>query len=126
MPFVAAVAVLDGRLSAEQFRPERYADPAVVSLMDRVECVGDAGLDAQYPASWPSWAEVTTAGGARYRAQVQHPRGDPANPLTGAELTAKFSDLTGHCYEPGRRAALLDAVARLPEADALDTMLKLA
>jgi 2-methylcitrate dehydratase PrpD len=126
MPFVAAVTVLDGRLSAEQFRPERYAEPAVVSLMDRVECVSDAALDAQYPASWPAWAEVTTTGGARYRAQAQHPRGDPANPLTDAELAAKFGDLTGHCYDPGRRAALLDAVATLPDAGALDTVLKLA
>ncbi len=114
MPFVAAVALLDGRLSAEQFRPERYTDPAVVALMDRVDCVGDPALDARYPDSWPSWAEVTTVGGARYRAEVQHPKGDPGNRLTGAELTAKFEDLTRHCYDPGTRTALLAAVALLP------------
>jgi len=126
MPFVAAVALLDGRLSAEQFRPERYRDPAVVALMDRVECVSDPALDARYPASWPSWAEVTTADGARYRAVAEHPRGDPANPLTSAELDAKFVDLTRHCYDPQIRSALLGAVAKLPDTSGLEVILSRA
>lgn len=123
MPFVAAVALLDGRLSAEQFRRERYGDPAVIALMDRVDCVTDPGLDARYPESWPSWAEVTTVDGSRYRAEVQHPKGDPANRLTGAELMAKFDDLTRHCYSGDTRAALLEAVASLPDGSGLATIL---
>jgi 2-methylcitrate dehydratase PrpD len=126
MPFVAAVALLDGRLHAGQFRAERYADPAVVALMDRVECVGDPALDARYPASWPAWVQVVTSGGQRYRAEAEHPKGDPDNPLTEAELTAKFNDLTSHCYDRDRRRALLGAVASLPDSSGLETILKLA
>lgn len=126
MPFVAAVTLLDGRLQAGQFRPERYADPAVVALMDRVECVGDPALDERYPASWPAWVQVTTTRGERFRAEAEHPRGDPDNPLTEAELTAKFDDLTGHCYDLGRRSALRDAVASLPDTAGLEAIMKLA
>jgi len=126
MPFVAAVTLLDGRLQLGQFRPERYCDPAVVALMDRVECVADPDLDERYPASWPSWVQVTTVGGERFRAEVEHPRGDPGNPLTDAELTAKFDDLTEHCYDRDRRSALRDAVSGLPDTKSLETILKLA
>jgi 2-methylcitrate dehydratase PrpD len=126
MPFVAAVAVLDRRLHVGQFRAERYTDPAVVALMDRVTCVRDPALDERYPASWPSWAEVTTTGGERFRAQVEHPRGDPGNPLSDTELAAKFDDLTRYCYDAGRRAALREAVASLPDSSGLEAIGKLA
>jgi 2-methylcitrate dehydratase PrpD len=126
MPFVAAVTLLDGRLEASQFAPERYTDPAVVALMDRVECVHDPALDARYPASWPAWAELTTAGGQRFRAAAEHPRGDPDNPLTAAEVAGKFDSLTRHAYDGGRTAALRAAVRRLPAAGALDEIRRLA
>jgi 2-methylcitrate dehydratase PrpD len=126
MPFVAAVALLDGRLEADQFQAERYTDPAVVALMDRVDCVADSSLDARYPASWPAWAQLTTIGGQQFRAETEHPRGDPDNPLSRAELTAKFDSLTRHCYDPARTAALHGAVQDLPDADALETIMELA
>lgn len=126
MPFVAAVTLLDGRLEAGQFQPGRFTDPAVVALMDRVECVNDPALDARYPASWPAWAELTTTGGQRFRAEAEHPRGDPGNPLTAAELAAKFDSLTRYCYDGSRQAALRDAVRELPAGDGLETILRLA
>jgi 2-methylcitrate dehydratase PrpD len=126
MPFVAAVTLLDGRLEADQFRPDRYTDPAVVALMDRVECVHDPALDARYPASWPAWAELTTTGGERFRAEAEHPRGDPDNPLSGAELAGKFDSLTRHRYDGGRQAALRGAVRALPGGDGLETIMRLA
>jgi 2-methylcitrate dehydratase PrpD len=126
MPFVAAVTLLDRRLEADQFQAGRYTDPAVVALMDRVECVSDPALDARYPGSWPAWAELTTTGGQRFRAEAEHPRGDPGNPLTAAELAAKFDSLTRHCYDDGGRAALRGAVAGLPGGAAFDTILRLA
>jgi 2-methylcitrate dehydratase PrpD len=126
MPFVAAVTLLDRSLQAEQFRPERYTDPAVVALMDRVECVSDPALDERYPASWPSWVELRTLSGELYRAEAEHPKGDPDNPLTDAELAAKFADLTGHCYDDDRRSDLLSAVASLPQDSAIERIVKLA
>jgi 2-methylcitrate dehydratase PrpD len=94
--------------------------------MDRVECVADPALDARYPASWPSWAELTTVDGRQFRAETEHPRGDPDNPLSPAELAAKFDRLTAHCYAPARRAALRGAVDDLPDDDALATIMELA
>jgi 2-methylcitrate dehydratase PrpD len=123
MPYVAAVLILDGRLGTEQFDPARYADPAVVALMDRVSCVSDPLLDERYPAEWPAWVEIRTRAGDVLRGAADQPTGDPGNPLSDAELTAKFTDLTRLRYTEGQRAAITDAVAALPKSGVLAGLL---
>jgi 2-methylcitrate dehydratase PrpD len=114
MPFVAAVTLLDGRLEAAQFAPDRYRDPAVLALMDVTECVGDPELDAGYPAGWPAWVQVRTTSGAVWRARADSPRGDPANPLGDDDLAAKLAQLTDHQWDAARRGQVSDAIAALP------------
>ena len=125
MPFVAAVTILDGELGTAQFDPQRYADPAVTALMDRVQCVGDPALDARYPASWPAWVEIRMHDGTVLHGRAEHPRGDPTNPLSNEEIVAKFDDLTRLTYSQDRRDALTDAVYRLPQSGALTELLAL-
>jgi 2-methylcitrate dehydratase PrpD len=123
MPYVAAVTILDRTLGTAQFAQDRFTDPAVVAMMDRVECVHDPALDDRYPAAWPAWVEVGTRSGPRLRGEAEHPKGDPTNPLTAAELSAKFTDLTQGCYDEARRAAIMAAVAALPTPGSLATLL---
>jgi 2-methylcitrate dehydratase PrpD len=123
MPFVAAVIATDGRLGAAQFASERYTEPGLVALMDRVECVPDSSLDARYPASWPAWVEVRTKEGETVRSEVEHPHGDPDDPLSRAELEDKFTDLTEAVLDEGRRRTAIEAVYDLPEPGALARLL---
>jgi 2-methylcitrate dehydratase PrpD len=123
MPYVAAVAILDGALGTDQFDTARFADPRVEALMDRVECVHDPALDERYPSSWPAWAQVRTRGGELLRGAAEHPRGDPANPLTDAELVDKFTDLTRRCFGGRQRATILAAVTDLPAPGSLAALL---
>lgn len=125
MPFVAAVALADGRVGLDQLRPERMADPALLPLMDAVTCVHDPELDARYPRAWPAWVEVTTTGGARLRAAVEHPHGDPDDPLDDGELVAKVADVCAGVYPPERQAAIVAAVERLPEDGSLAELVSL-
>jgi 2-methylcitrate dehydratase PrpD len=126
MPFVAAMILRDRSLGPEQFDARHYDDPAVQQLMDRVSCVHDDALDPRYPAAWPAWVEITTKDGRTLRAEADHPRGDPENPLTDAELATKVQALTGHCYTDRDRDELADAVRRLPAAGTLATIHRLA
>jgi 2-methylcitrate dehydratase PrpD len=120
------MGLLDRELGPDQFAPERYDEARVRALMDRVMCVHDPDLDAEYPARWPAWVEVRTTDGGQYRERVDHPRGDPENPLGVAELAAKFAQLTRHCYDDDRRAALETAISAMPDDDALATILRRA
>lgn len=125
MPYGAAVALCDGRADLAQYRAERLADADLLTLMDRVECVADPGLDAVYPARWPAWAEVKTRDGRCLRAEVPDPKGDPSNPLDTEERREKFDALCAPVYSAGRRDALWAAAEGLGEAGSLKALIDL-
>ena len=111
MPFVAAVALVDGQVGVAQFEPERITDPALHPLMDRVSCVHDPALDDRYPAQWPAWVRAETTAGTQLQSSVEHPRGDPENPLSDAELDRKVADLTAGIFDDDARHRLWNEVA---------------
>ena len=125
MAFGAAVALVDGRADLAQYRAERLADPTLEALMDRVDCVRDAALDALYPARWPAWARIRTRDGRTLEARVPDPKGDPVNPLDAEERRAKFEALCASVYSEGRRTALWEATANLGAPGSLKPWLDL-
>ena len=116
MPFGAACALVRGRASIHEHVEATLADPAIRSLMERVECVRDAALDARYPRQWPAWVEVRTRDGRTLSARVDHPRGDPENPLSRDERLAKVADLAGEALSAGRLQEIVTAVESAPRA----------
>lgn len=111
MPFGAAVALVRGRASVHEHSGELLRDPAILRAMALVECVRDPALDAHYPRRWPAWTEVELRDGRVLRAAVDHPRGDPENPLSDTDLAAKFRDLAGEALPAARLDRLLAALA---------------
>jgi 2-methylcitrate dehydratase PrpD len=90
--------------------------------MDRVVAVPDPSLDARYPAAWPSWVRIVLSGGRTLEARVDHPRGDPENFPSPAELDAKFRTLAGRALGAGgvaRLAAEIDALSAAPSVVSL-------
>lgn len=121
MPFGAAVAMLHGRASAHEHTVDMARDPRVRDLMDRVECVRDPSLDADYPDKWPATVEITLEDGRSYATRVEYPKGDPENPLTADELEQKFHDLArGHSER--RRDAVVEAIRSLSSGQTLDDL----
>jgi 2-methylcitrate dehydratase PrpD len=95
LPFGIAVALARGVASPDEFTTASCADPVVRGLMDRVVAVPDARLDERFPRAWPCWVRIVRTGGPALEARVDHPRGDPQNFPTPAELDAKFRALAG-------------------------------
>ncbi len=125
MPYGAAVAWVDGRADLAQYTEERMRDASLESLMDRVTCVSDPGLDAVYPARWPAWAEVRTRAGTAFRAEVPDPKGDPSNPLDPRERRAKFDSLCAEVYSEARRGALWETVEAFGPSASLKSLVEL-
>jgi 2-methylcitrate dehydratase PrpD len=110
MPFGAAVALVCGRASIHEHAPATLVDPDVRAMMERVRCVRDPALDARYPRQWPAWVEIRTRDGRLLRAEVDHPKGDPENPLSRDERVAKFLDLAGDALPADRLDAVIAAI----------------
>ena len=90
LPFCLAQAALRGHLSLSAFTEEALTDPRVTRLMERVSLSIDPSLDEIYPRFWPARVEVETTSGDVFSCRIDTPKGDPENPVTDAELDAKF------------------------------------
>jgi 2-methylcitrate dehydratase PrpD len=93
MPFGAALAVVRGRAAPADHVESNLRDPAIQRVMDVVECYSDPSLDARYPAAWPASVEIALSDGTELQCKVDHPRGDPENPLSYDEVAEKLMAL---------------------------------
>ncbi len=113
LPYCTAVALVDGAITADQFAPARLADPALLDLVSRTTVVEDPELSAGYPAGIPNRVRVTLENGTMLEERVDFPPGHDKNPLTDAQLAAKFHGLADPAIGPDRARALWDRLARL-------------
>lgn len=113
--YTVATALLRRSLSLAHFRIEAIRDPAVHALMRKTRVEVGPGADFA-----PATIEITTASGKRFAHTATALKGDPATPLSEAELSAKIADCLG--YAPPRStdldaAGLRRAVDALPDSD---------
>jgi 2-methylcitrate dehydratase PrpD len=118
--YCVAAALIDGAVLPPQFTDARMAADDVVSLANRIEIVGDSYLDAIYPAKYPGWVEVHTAGGV-VREGRDNPSGAHDSPNYRAGLLAKYEALLGP-KGAALRAVVLEGAAETPAAELLAAM----
>ena len=117
LPFCVAVAMLDDEVTPRSFTPRQLQRPDLRRFMARVRTREDPGLTAHFPARWSSEVTVHLTDGTRHTAQVDVPKGDPANPLRPDDLAAKFLNSVGTIIGPRAAQRLLDLCL---EVDRLD------
>ncbi len=117
MPYVVAMALLDGAVTDASFSAQRLADPAVAALMAKVKVRSDARLTALYPEAAPARVSLRTKAGQTHSAEVLYPRGHAKNPLSDADVLAKFHELTAVRLNQTQRASVLDSLGQLERVD---------
>jgi 2-methylcitrate dehydratase PrpD len=93
IPFGAAVALTYRAAGIDQFTVEHLKSPRIQSLMGKVKMIKDIRIEKNFPAEWASNVQVHMTNGAQYEKYVRFPKGDPENPLSWEELSAKFESL---------------------------------
>ncbi len=93
LPYCVAVALLTGQVRLDAFSPERLADPQVREVMKHVELSVDSQLEAAFPRQRAAIVEIEITDGNVYRHHSPTRKGDPDNPLTDEELSAKYREL---------------------------------
>ncbi len=106
LPYCTAVALLDGEVGLKQFAPERFTAPDVVALTAKVKIHLDDALTPRYPHGIPNRITVKLDDGRSFSREVEFPRGHAMNPMTDAEVEAKFRRLV----EPGFGKPLADRI----------------
>jgi 2-methylcitrate dehydratase PrpD len=121
LPYTVAVALARGAVTLTDFEPAARADMAVRALMDRVEVTVDPEAAAAYPrAGRPARTTVELTGGRAVSTWVQHPYGEPANPLSDDALEAKVRGLCEPVVGAAATDELIAAVRRFDDLHFLD------
>lgn len=119
MPFGAAVAILFGKASLDEYSQENLNALDVRNMMRRIRCVADPALEKDFPRKWPARVKITTRNGQEFSAKIDYPKGDPENPLTWEELIAKFKQLVQPVYSNERISQIIASVKALEQAQTL-------
>ncbi|MCC6533702.1 MAG: MmgE/PrpD family protein [Burkholderiales bacterium] len=125
VPYCIAIAAVDRELTQRQFTPQRYTDPLVQQVLAKTEVVADEKLNKLYPDKFPARVTIRLKDGTALQETVLFPKGDPQDPLSAAELEAKFRDNAAACLTSAEADALLDAIYALPKAGSVSRLARL-
>ena len=127
LPYALAAYLTDGVLDAGTFLPDGLARPEVAALARRVDLVEDPTMSAALPRERPASVTIHLRDGRRGNGRVRTARGNPDQPLSTQEVTAKFRGNAGDLVP----TALVDEVQAAllppgPEGAATHTVARLA
>jgi 2-methylcitrate dehydratase len=124
LPYCVVVALADGEVGRAQFEPARFQDARLLDLLARTAVHRDAALTARYPAGIPNRLRVKLKDGRELVREVEFPRGHARNPMSDAEVQAKFHRMAAPRLDSSRRAELLDRVWNLEQAPTVNQLME--
>ena len=125
LPYLLALGFTDGRITVDSFSEQRINDPALRQLMSRIKISENKSFTQQFPDKLMTEIEIVTRDGKRLVESAQYSKGHAKNPMTDADVDAKFSILCEGLIGNTQRDALLKVLWNIDQAGDLNTLLDL-
>ena len=125
MPYGAAVALTNRTAGLDQFSGENLRSPQIKSLMRKVVLVKDKRIEENFPKEWPARVQIDLTNGKHFKKHVRYPKGDPENPLSWQELSAKFESLATRVIPNAGVVQIVRAVSEMKPSSALGEIWKM-
>lgn len=116
LPYLLAVALVDGDVNLDSFLPERYLDPALRPVMNKISITENPDYTAVFrppgagiTAEPRSKVRVKTRSGRELVQELDYPRGHANNPMTDEDINAKLDSTCRHIVDQDRKERLRDA-----------------
>ena len=116
LPYLLALALTDGRITADSFSPKRMQDPELRQLMRRIRIAENPEFTRQFPSKMVTEIEVQTRSGRRLAETASYPKGHAMNPMSEAEIESKFAELSENVLTSARRESILRALWDVDQA----------
>src|SRR5947209_2321558 len=117
LPYMVAVALLDGDVSPAQYVPERIVREDVQSLLRKVTIQPDETLSRRFPAEMPCRITITLKDGQTLHIEKQDYEGFYTRPMSWEQARAKFERLAAPFTDTEQRASIVEMVAHLETKD---------
>jgi 2-methylcitrate dehydratase len=125
LPYLLAVAMLDGDVMPAQFEPDRIIRADVQQLLKKVSVRPDHEFTELYPAKMPAKITVRLQDGTVIEHEVQDFPGMPSDPFTWEDSVEKFDRLVAGRADESVIGEIKDAVRSLESIQVKDLMLLL-
>jgi 2-methylcitrate dehydratase len=122
LPYLLAVALLDGDVMPAQFAPDRIAKPDVQQLLKKVSVRPNQEFTEQYPAKMPAKITIRLQDGTVVEHEVQDFPGMPSDPFTWEDSVEKFDRLVAGRADESVIREIKDAVRSLETIRLADLM----
>jgi 2-methylcitrate dehydratase len=113
LPYLLAVALLDGQVLPDQYRPERIASEDVQDLLHRVEIKPDDSFSERFPQEHSARIRLRLRDGQVLEREQRDYEGFHTRPMAWDTVAEKFARLASAHVEDRQRSEIKDAVAAL-------------
>lgn len=120
LPYLLAIALLDGQVMPEQFTHERIIRSDVQNLLQRVQVRPAADLSARFPTEHACRLHLRLAGGATLSVEKSDYEGFLTRPMSWERARQKFERLANAHVDTATTATLIEAVSSLDELKTRD------
>ncbi|MBP2650612.1 MAG: 2-methylcitrate dehydratase PrpD [Firmicutes bacterium] len=126
MPYQAAIAFKNGKVTVDEFDVKYIEDPLVRYLISVTDVVEDPEFERRYPEHYSSAVEITMKDGKKYEAVVEDPKGDWRNPVRFNDVKDKFRGLANRIYsDPLRTDRIIEFIENLENQRDMSRLLDL-
>jgi 2-methylcitrate dehydratase len=113
LPYMLAVALIDGEVQPEQYAPERIAAEDVQALLRRVTITPDETLSDQFPQRMPALLDVELDDGTVLHAARDDYQGFHTRPFDWTAARQKFDRVTRLFMTAAEASTIADIIADL-------------
>jgi 2-methylcitrate dehydratase len=124
LPYIAAIALIDGEVTDKQFEPQRFKDPEVWKFLGNVKVERNAELSSLYPDAVANIVHIDLADGRRLTKRIDYPIGHAKNPLKDSQVEDKFLALVEPILGRERGKKIIEIIWKLDEAESVDELLR--
>jgi 2-methylcitrate dehydratase len=122
LPYITAIALLDGEVTERQFQPERFKDQKIWKFLENVTVQRNAELSSLYPGAVANIVHVELADGRRLTKRVDYPMGHARNPLKDSQVEEKFHALVDPMLGRDRARKIVEIAWNLDVAKDVDEL----
>jgi 2-methylcitrate dehydratase len=122
LPYLLAVALIDGDVMPAQFNPERIIKSDVQALLKKVSVRPNHEFTEQYPKKMPAKITVLLREGKVIEHEVQDYPGLASHPFTWEEVVQKFDTLVAGRIDEGLSGEIKNAVRSVENIQVRDLM----
>ncbi len=113
LPYILSVALLDGKVTPEQYTPQRIKRRDVQSLMKKIRVQPSKEFSKRFPNAMPCEIVVSLKTGKTADKTVEDYEGFVTRPMSFGQTVGKFTSLSSGLIDDHQRDKIIEAVTNL-------------